>query len=283
MTARHPQAEDPDLHEVTVPVVTVWSSPEAEEAVTQLLLGEPVRVVRQAGGWAEVRAPWQPSVLAEDGYPGWVRRTALGTPAPSSDGTACVTRPSATCRSDSGTGIEVSFGTVLGTEAADEQTVGVLLPDGRRGKLPRDAVVLRGNDRHAAPSAEDVLATSRQFLDVPYLWGGTSGWGVDCSGLVHLVFRRYGIQVPRDAGDQATAAVPVPLGHEQRGDLYFFARPGRAIHHVGVVSAPVTTDGVRTMLHAPETGALVEEASIATDRLDTLVAAVRVLAPDRTG
>ena len=55
--------------------------------------------------------------------------------------------------------------------------------------------------------------------------------------------------LPRDADDQAAATTPLPLGDERPGDLYFFARPGRRIHHVGIV-APSRDGGSRRMLHA---------------------------------
>ena len=99
-----------------------------------------------------------------------------------------------------------------------------------------------------APSGADVLTLAREHLGLPYLWGGTSPLGLDCSGLVHAVWRRFGVVVPRDADDQEAAAYPVAVGDERPGDLYFFAHPGRPVHHVGIVSAP------GRMLHAPETG-----------------------------
>jgi cell wall-associated NlpC family hydrolase len=114
---------------------------------------------------------------------------------------------------------------------------------------------------------------------VVYLWGGVSAYGIDCSGLVHLAWRRFGIRLPRDADDQAAATVPVPLGAERPGDLYFFARPGRPVHHIGIVTAPPGPDGDRRMLHACYTKRRVLEEPMPADRAATLVGAHRVTEP----
>lgn len=123
----------------------------------------------------------------------------------------------------------------------------------------------------AAPvPAESLLDAGRRYLGLPYLWGGTSETALDCYGIVHVVCRTHGLVVPRDAGDQQTICEPVELGTELPGDLYFFAHPGKSIHHVGFVT------GERTMLHAPGTGNGVVEEPMSPDRVDTLVAAGRL-------
>jgi cell wall-associated NlpC family hydrolase len=112
------------------------------------------------------------------------------------------------------------------------------------------------------------LALARRHLGLPYLWGGTSAYGLDCSGLVHLVHRELGRVLPRDAHDQHAACQPVPVDEAEAGDLYFFARPGRPGHHVGMVTAP------GRMLHAAEGRCVVEE-DLTADRLAALTAAGR--------
>jgi cell wall-associated NlpC family hydrolase len=117
-----------------------------------------------------------------------------------------------------------------------------------------------------------LLEVARGYLRTPYLWGGLSREGIDCSGLVHVTFRALGVRVPRDADDQHAAAEPVVLGEEQPGDLYFFARPEAHVHHVGFVVEP----GV--MLHAPDSGPVREvvEEPLRPERVATLVAAGRL-------
>ena len=117
---------------------------------------------------------------------------------------------------------------------------------------------------------------AQRLLDVAYIWGGLSAHGIDCSGLVHLAWRRFGVLLPRDADDQAAATTPVPLGAERPGDLYFFARPGRKIHHVGIVTATPGDGGQRRMLHACYRQRRVIEEPLPADRAATLVGAHRV-------
>jgi len=114
--------------------------------------------------------------------------------------------------------------------------------------------------------AEDPLAVARGFLGAPYLWGGLSRDGIDCSGLVHLAHRAVGVRVPRDAADQAAAAVPV--AEPRPGDLWFFGRPDEAVSHVGFV-----TD--LGLLHASPDAGVVEE-PMPEERRATLLGAGRL-------
>lgn len=296
--------------EVRVPVCTVWSSPDAprdvdEAAVrdepdvagwaasmgpdlrqglhgrteTQLLLGEPVVVRDERDGWSEIVASWQRSTGRPDGYPGWVRSAHLGDPVRSNDGpSAWVVTRTATCSIERGERQELSVGTVLHVDAVEDQTVVVRLPGERVGTVPLSSVRLAATDSNA--TVDDPLAVAESFMGLRYLWGGTSTWGVDCSGLVHLSWRSQGVLLPRDAHEQADSPLleDVPLDDVRPGDLYFFARPGERIYHVGFVTRPLSESGERWMLHAPEGGELVEDAPLAPHRLETLVAARRVRA-----
>jgi cell wall-associated NlpC family hydrolase len=247
--------------------------------LTQLLLGEPVLELEQVDGWSRIAALWQASSQHEEGYPGWVRTAHLTEPVDRTAGATCyVTVPATVCAIDGGSAVDLSCGTALWVDSADGESVRVLLPGGRSGTIPAADVRLSDKATPAAYSPDELLATARQFLGVRYLWGGTSGWGLDCSGLVHLTYRTHGKLVPRDASDQAAweSLEPVKLHDVQPGDLYFFARPDEPVYHVGFVTRPVEADGTRWMLHAPEGGGLIEDAPMAPDRVEKLVAAGRV-------
>ena len=80
------------------------------------------------------------------------------------------------------------------------------------------------------PPNRDVVDAARAYLGAPYEWGGMTERGVDCSGLVHMAYRRAGRVVPRDAHEQEAAAQPVGEDELRRGDLVFFGEPGHADH-----------------------------------------------------
>ncbi len=128
-------------------------------------------------------------------------------------------------------------------------------------------------DAESLDGPHPAVALARGHLGLPYLWSGTSPLGLDCSGLVLSVWRRLGGVVSRDAYAQADTAEAVALDAVRAGDLYFFARPGRRIHHVGIVVGP------GRMVHASETGGVLVEEELTQDRLDTLVAAGRFPLP----
>ncbi len=250
-----------------------------EGVLSQLLLGERVLIDRIEGDWAQVVALEQPAgELDPRGYPGWLPVAQLA-PASNVDTEWCVVGATAISLRDSPDGDVVLAGVVLGTRLplagpAYRGWLPVRLPG-----APEPAWALLRDvrpDTHEVPGAEQALQVAAQLLDVAYVWGGVSAYGIDCSGLVHLAWRRYGVRLPRDASDQAAATTPVPLGEERTGDLYFFARPGRKIHHVGFVAAQPADPHRRRMLHACYRQRRVVDELVQGERAATLVAAHRV-------
>lgn len=93
-------------------------------------------------------------------------------------------------------------------------------------------------------------AYAAQLLGIPYLWGGESLKGFDCSGLVQYVYDRIGIQLPRTSQQQATAGEPVAANALQPGDLIFYNEPGEGPNsHVAIYAGSGQT------IDAPHTGA----------------------------
>ncbi|WUJ69067.1 C40 family peptidase [Kribbella soli] len=280
-----------------VPISTVWTAPDAPRDIdapataaqpdvaawaksmdtetrlglhgrtlTQLLFAEPVLVRTERDGWSEILAPWQPSSQDELGYPGWIPSSHLGELPQSATDPVAIDVPTASllAEPDGRLLAELSFATVLSSvEHADGYTR-VATPDGGSGWIADDA--LRSVLEPSGP--EDRLRLGELFLGLEYLWGGTSAHGLDCSGLIHTVSRVLGMRTPRDAHDQADTLPNIPIDEAQPGDLYFFGRPGKQIHHVGFVSAT-------GMLHASETGKRLEEGPLTDDRRATLVTAAR--------
>jgi cell wall-associated NlpC family hydrolase len=157
--------------------------------------------------------------------------------------------------------LELSYGTRLPVVSVADDAVEVARPGGVRGWLRRTAVALRA-DGAAWPafSGARLVAQARRLIGLQYLWGGTSGFCYDCSGLTHAVCRALGTTIPRDAADQARAGARVATrGALRPGDLVFFRSASGAIHHVGLYA------GSGKMIHAPRTGSSVQTVSLAAE------------------
>jgi len=271
MTRGHPISVDHRVLPVAIAPVRDEPTHRAER-VTEWVLGETILVEAVEGHWLQGTGP--------DGYAGW-------TPAAPFDRSAVDARDWAA--------------------AARLRSLGTALADGELGRLPWGARVCPGGragavelpdgsvatvsspDRIvAAPApgtpvlAADLVRLAKEWVGVPYGWGGRTELGVDCSGLVQALFGILGVALPRDSQQQREVgpdlALPIPGGPvSEAGDLLFFAPGGEAITHVALAL------GGWRILHAASSNGRVQEDDLSEDGplrqllIDSIVARTRPL------
>lgn len=219
------------------PVADLYGAPHHDsEVVSQLLYGwEAKQLGVREGGFEKVRAP--------DGYEGWMLTDALYSSAKKVETApiAKVIRNAAHLyRVNDLTKhkalLTVPFETHFEVVAqpADEafRWIQVKLVDGSLAWIQRGNVTVSPG----LLSQTEMLALSKQFLGLPYTWGGVSSFGFDCSGYVQMLFRQRGIHLPRDARDQIRSPqlASIPLSDLSAGDLLFFGPNESKITHVAL-------------------------------------------------
>ncbi|PIC68305.1 hypothetical protein CSV71_05215 [Sporosarcina sp. P21c] len=218
---------------------------------TQLLYGESVIVEEVVGDWARIIAISQPTSKNSRGYPGWVPLVQLSMKKRiQTEEFVRVMNPKATLFDESGTFfLRVSFNTIFPFVERRGKKIRVWTPHGWKLLNASDV------ERVGEESIHRPLTVGRRFIGLPYLWGGMSAWGFDCSGFVRTIWKACGICLPRDAVDQAEEGRPISLDSAdwQKGDLIFFKNEKKYIHHVAMYV------GNGKILHAPSTGKLIEQ------------------------
>ncbi len=220
---------------VGVPVADMRAGPETGSGVnSQLVLGDPVLVFDTDGDNAWVQS-------AEDGYVGYLRSSDLGEAGLEPTHRVIAPRTFVYPRPDMKAPISraISMGSRL-TIIGHAETRGT-----RYALLSSGEAVIEAHVLPVDQSLPDFVAVAEMLEHTPYLWGGTSGFGLDCSGLIQLAMRMAGRVVLRDSDMQAeTIGAPVDpgMGHAElrRGDLVFWkghvgivCEPGRMIHASG--------------------------------------------------
>ena len=196
---------------------------EDAELVHQVHVGELLTLLASRGPWHFVQA--------EDHYFGWIHGSAAAAQATSATVARAVAVPLADVRAEPD----------LSAAVVDRAPAGAWLAIARRTDRRGWVAVANGwiqaadtvayNDLpRRPPTADDLIATAEAFLGVPYLWGGTTAAGMDCSGFVQQVYRLNGVRLDRDAHQQAVEGRPVDV--PARGDLVFFGKT--RITHVGI-------------------------------------------------
>ncbi len=208
---------------VNVPAAPVRRKPvHRKEMVNQLLFGETVKVLNTKGDlWLKIRS-------LHDGYEGWMTNTLL-----EEMDEAAANAMSAFATTD-----------ILGLVKVGDKKMnipfGSSLPffEGGRGKLGKDEFEFAGNyckRDEQQPGAELLKQLILPWLHSPYLWGGRTPLGVDCSGFVQVIFKMVGIDLPRDTWQQAQEGKAVGKFKDVLpGDLAFFDNK-EDIVHVGIL------------------------------------------------
>lgn len=200
------------------------------ELSSQMVFGERVEILEETGRWVFVRQM--------DGYLGWTYKPYLTDavlPAPTHISLA----PAVELRAEPGPQAAVLSRVFCGTRLAVLETQGAWAKVAAHltGWLPlADLRALADLPKTEAARRAQILADAGRLVGVPYLWGGTTGNGIDCSGYARLLQRWVGLEIPRDADLQSKQSQRIEPPY-QPGDLFFFGEgdsPDRQITHVGV-------------------------------------------------
>jgi hypothetical protein len=243
----------PDTSEITEPwgLVNVsasnirFSSSYESEMVSQALMGTPVRIFKKDGGWLLVQTP--------DMYLGWVDSDAIAGQTVSEHD---LWKTSSRLFYTGKTGdiyadlamvkviSDIVAGSILQVSGTQKGIFEVILPDGRMGFIPDEkAILLEDLKVGEYLNERNLESTAGSFMGIPYLWGGTSSKGFDCSGFVKTVYFLNGMILDRDASQQFQNGIRLRIRREsiadslRKGDLLFFgtSRRGRPrASHVGM-------------------------------------------------
>ncbi len=228
---------------VNISVANLRKDPkEQAEMVTQALLGTYLKVFDKDRYWFQVQTV--------DGYIGWVEGMTIHRmnkiEAEKYEKTLKIIyqKPYGFSYSDSlqtTTISDLTWGDLLMVNNVLNDYYEVLYPDNRKAFIPKNEAIYYDDwIKNLSTSADKLVQTAKQMMGLPYLWGGTSWKGVDCSGFTRLIYQQNGILLPRDASQQVHSGelINTDKGFENLkiGDLLFFGekatteKPERIVH-----------------------------------------------------
>jgi len=190
------------------------------EQINQLLFGDLYSVLEESPDWIRVKAEY-------DGYEGWIHRKHHSAVSPAEFKKLKSTKADVTLE-------------LLGivTNRTDNTVTAIPIGSSLRNK----AFIYKG--KKAKPSHSTIFRYAHLYLNAPYLWGGKTPFGIDCSGFMQMTHKLAGIKLPRDSWQQALVGKAVKnLKSAKKGDLCFFG-DGEKVTHVGMLLTP------RAIIHA---------------------------------
>ena len=226
---------------VSVSVAHLRDAPRhSAKMVDQTIMGRPLRLLKKLDGWYLTQTEYK--------YVGWVNSSSLhrtdldGVQAWQKAPKVRVIDLYPMVRSMPDASAEPVTDVVLNVELRKEGKTGrwikVSTPDGRTGYIEAKNVTINSPGENS-PNREraSIIRTARSMMGIPYLWGGNSSKGSDCSGFTQTVFNANGMQLPRDARQQALEGEEIvpddDFSNVQPGDLLFFGN-GKRVTHVGI-------------------------------------------------
>jgi SH3-like domain-containing protein len=229
---------------VSLSVINIRKEPDhAAELVTQALMGTPVRILKEDGGWYLVQTP--------DSYIGWAEDASVASMdihamkkwKASGRSIFLGNYGNILARPEPGATVsDIVAGCIVERAGESGFYLRVVLPDGRTGFLPAASCMDFKEWMNKSDCTEkSVVSCAGRFLGLPYLWGGTSIKGVDCSGFSKTVYFLNGKILSRDASQQALHGIDIDISKGYKefrpGDLLFFGkiRDGKKrISHVAI-------------------------------------------------
>jgi cell wall-associated NlpC family hydrolase len=226
---------------VFVPMAPVFAQPsEGSEQVTQVLYGDEVRVTDSQGGWVKVLVSHQ--YRTSEGYPGWMRVKYLERmPRAQKPSIVTVAYPVVSLRTEPSVDALVAEQAYLASRL-ELHKKGSRVAEGEKwysidrgdGPLWVRASQVKVEKPLKPGQGDTVVNLAKLFKGTPYLWGGMTREGIDCSGLMYTCYRVHGVTMPRDADQQFQVGQPVGKDDLRPGDMVFFGKATNDITHVGM-------------------------------------------------